>query len=323
MVTLRLPKGQRLQQAGRRVLCPAAVRPFQILPGPQIVRSALTVEMQRRGIELDPGRVRKCLRRLQDLLRARIKAQHPPPEILLRVQRIHPANLAAAAKCVKSPSGPIFPPCVYQPVNYIGEVKPECETRLKLLRVAGRLIWENSYHAVSVDDICRQAEVKKGSFYHFFPSKSDLTVAAMEAGWQERQPDLDRVFSPQTPPLERIGRFCDGLYEMQAAKKAECGKVCGCPNVTLGSELSTQDENIRRKAADIMTRYVRYLESALREALAEGVIADTDPLKAAQDLFAYSQGLLLQAKVLNDPEILRGARAGMFRLLHLVPVPVA
>lgn len=202
-------------------------------------------------------------------------------------------------------------------------MKPECETRTKLLRVAGQLIWESSYHAVSVDEICRQADVKKGSFYYFFPSKSDLTVAAMEAGWQERQPYLDRVFSSQTPPLERIGRYCDGLYEMQAAKKAECGKVCGCPNVTLGAELSTQDENIRRKAADIATRYMRYLESAVREAVADGVVPDTDPLGAARDLFAYSQGLLLQAKVLNDPEILRGAKAGMFRLLHLVPVPAA
>lgn len=200
-------------------------------------------------------------------------------------------------------------------------MKSECETRSKLLRVAGRLIWENSYHSVSVDDICREAEVKKGSFYYFFPSKSDLTVAAMEAGWQEKQPYLDRVFSPQSPPLERIGRFCDGMYEMQAAKKAECGKVCGCPNVTLGSELSTQDESIRRKAAEIVSRYVRYLESAVRDAAAEGTIQSDDPLAAAKDLFAYSQGLLLQAKVLNDPEALRGAKAGMFRLLHLEAAP--
>ena len=52
------------------------------------------------------------------------------------------------------------------------------DAKEKLLRVAFDLIWEQSYGAVSVDDICERANVKKGSFYYFFPSKSDLAVAA-------------------------------------------------------------------------------------------------------------------------------------------------
>ncbi len=48
---------------------------------------------------------------------------------------------------------------------------------------------------------CKKAEVKKGSFYCFFPSKSDLTVAAMEADWQAKQGELDRVFLPANPAL--------------------------------------------------------------------------------------------------------------------------
>lgn len=50
----------------------------------------------------------------------------------------------------------------------------------KLLDVAFKLIWDQSYGSVSVDDICQQAEVKKGSFYHFFESKAELAIAAYE-----------------------------------------------------------------------------------------------------------------------------------------------
>src|ERR1700688_4957405 len=85
----------------------------------------------------------------------------------------------------------------------------------RLLQVAFDLIWRQSYGAVSVDDICERAKVKKGSFYYFFPSKSDLAVAAYEEHWQASRPQHDSVFSPQVPPLERIDNYCKMIYEGQ------------------------------------------------------------------------------------------------------------
>ena len=99
----------------------------------------------------------------------------------------------------------------------------------KLLQVAFDLIWNNSYGAVSVDQICERARVNKGSFYHFFPSKADLAVAAYEEHWREKQPELDRIFSPQVSPLERLERWCQYIYDRQKQKAEKYGHVCGCP----------------------------------------------------------------------------------------------
>lgn len=44
-------------------------------------------------------------------------------------------------------------------------------TRQSLWVTSRTLLWKNSYGSVSVRDICRQAGVNKGSFYHFFPSQ--------------------------------------------------------------------------------------------------------------------------------------------------------
>jgi TetR/AcrR family transcriptional repressor of nem operon len=194
-------------------------------------------------------------------------------------------------------------------------MKPECETKCKLLRVAMELIWESSYGSVSVDDICRRAAVNKGSFYHFFPTKAALTVAAMEADWQEKRARLDSTFSPLEPPLERIAGYCRSIYTHQSIKKEQSGKVCGCPHLTLGSELSTQDESIRRKTAEIMNGFVKYFESAVRDAEEEGSIEVEDCHAVAEELFAYSHGLMLQAKVQNDVTPLLGMESGMRRLL--------
>ena len=195
-------------------------------------------------------------------------------------------------------------------------MKPACETKGKLLQVALRLIWEASYGSVSVDEICKQAGVKKGSFYYFFPSKSDLTIAAMEAHWEEQRADLDQLFSPQTPPLARIEAYCRYVYERQKTKSAAFGKVCGCPMVTLGAELSTQDEKIRLKTAEMMDRTASYFETAVRDAAAQGILSCDDPHAAALRLFAFAQGLLLQAKISNDTACLAGMKTGMLRLLQ-------
>src|SRR5581483_9454468 len=106
-------------------------------------------------------------------------------------------------------------------------VKKPSSTRDKLLEVAFDLIWDSSYGSVSVDDICKRAGINKGSFYHFFPSKADLAVAAYEEHWKEKRPAMDRIFSPQVPPLERFQKFCREVLRVQREKAEKYGHVCG------------------------------------------------------------------------------------------------
>ena len=54
------------------------------------------------------------------------------------------------------------------------------ETRQRLLDSAQELMYSRSYSDVGVQEICKDAKVQKGSFYHFFPSKSALTVEVLE-----------------------------------------------------------------------------------------------------------------------------------------------
>ena len=57
-------------------------------------------------------------------------------------------------------------------------------TRERLIDTTQRLLWSDGYAGVSVDRICKEAGVKKGSFYHFFPSKEDLVLEALDALWR-------------------------------------------------------------------------------------------------------------------------------------------
>jgi TetR/AcrR family transcriptional regulator, transcriptional repressor for nem operon len=198
-------------------------------------------------------------------------------------------------------------------------VRREGDTKQKLFNTAVELIWENSYGSISVDDICSRAGVNKGSFYYAFKSKSDLAVAAFENHWNKKRPVLDEIFSSQVPPLERIKNYCDRVVQDQLEKYQQAGKVCGCPFSSIGCELSTQDELIRKKAHELSERSMKYLASTLREAIAEGVVEAKDAVELAREVFCYISGLLMQAKIENNPEILKCLKKGVFRILSGKP----
>ncbi|HXI53753.1 MAG TPA: TetR/AcrR family transcriptional regulator [Candidatus Saccharimonadales bacterium] len=189
------------------------------------------------------------------------------------------------------------------------------DAKERLLCVAFDLIWTSSYGSVSVDTICERARVNKGSFYHFFPSKADLAVAAYEEFWQQKRPLYDRVFSPQVPPLERIAQWCELIYTGQKERADQCGRVLGCPYACLGAEMSTQDEKVRLKAEEVFARSCKYLESALADAKREKLVDIKDPKATAETIYAVVMGLLLQAKVRNDVEVLRDLQPTVMRLL--------
>ena len=175
----------------------------------------------------------------------------------------------------------------------------------RLTDAALDLMWESSYGTTSVDSICERAGAKKGSFYYFFKSKSELTVAALEAEWNRSRANMDALFSPTIPPLERFDRYFDYVHDRLAELRAECGSILGCPLLSIGSEVSTQDKSVRDTVDRIWDRKIKYFESAIRDAHAQGLIVAPDPEVKARALFACYHGTLAQARVQNDLESLR------------------
>src|SRR5438132_1117546 len=167
------------------------------------------------------------------------------------------------------------------------------------------LTWENSSGTTSVDAICEKAGAKKGSFYYFFKSKSELTVAALESEWNKNKANMDALFSPATPPLERFDRYFDYVHDRLAELQEKCGSILGCPLLSIGSEVSTQDQGVRATVDRIWDRKIKYFESAIRDAPARDLIVAPDPEVKARALFACYHGTLAQARIQNDVELIR------------------
>lgn len=180
------------------------------------------------------------------------------------------------------------------------------DTRERLLDTAARLMWERSYQATGVDDLCVQAGAKKGSFYHFFPSKSDLAIASIERLWGQVEINFFQpIFSSNDGGMTQLRQLVQQIYEFQKQLAGKQRTVAGCPFGNLGQEMARQDERIRASLQRIFDAHCAYIEQALHRAEQASEIPKGDNTRRARNIFAMLEGALLLAKVANDPEVLR------------------
>ena len=191
--------------------------------------------------------------------------------------------------------------------------------REKLMRAVVDLIHTGSYGSTTIDDICERAEVKKGSFYHFFESKSALAEVAIQADWEVYRTGMNELFSPSLPPLERLRRYCEAEYADQLELKRLHGRALGCPLCTLGTEICALEDSLRRKVNEIMGQCRKYFETTIRDAHAEGLVAAPDAGAKARSVYAYIEGLLTQARIQDDVDVLKEMERGILDILGVAP----
>jgi TetR/AcrR family transcriptional regulator, transcriptional repressor for nem operon len=172
------------------------------------------------------------------------------------------------------------------------------DARDRIVASAARLFLERSYQAVGVDELCQAADVRKGSFYHYFSSKSELGKAVIDLHAEAFRRRLSTA-SAATPD-QKLHAIPDAIGAIQAALEAQFGRAVGCPFGNFAAELSTTDDDLRAHLAAKLGAMEGHLSAVCREAADAGVLRHrTDPDRFAHALLAQYQGIILLAK-LND-----------------------
>jgi TetR/AcrR family transcriptional repressor of nem operon len=189
------------------------------------------------------------------------------------------------------------------------------DTRQRLLNSARDLLHSRSYGNVGVKEICVMAGVQKGSFYHFFPSKQELTLAVLDEFYLiMKEKIFAQAFRPERSPMQRLAAVLENIYALQKTIKEQSGKTLGCPYGNIASELSTQDEPIRQRIDSLFQQMEATLQATLDEAVSKGEIAPCNTAATATAMFSYMEGLMLLAKTRNDPEVIRELGSAMLSI---------
>ena len=185
-------------------------------------------------------------------------------------------------------------------------VDREKGTRERLLAAAGELVHAYSYRSVGVQAICEMAQVKKGSFYHFFASKQALMLAVLDENWEAfKTLALDPIFRTETQPRDRISGLFEFAYTSHTEIRRQTGHVRGCPFGSLAAEASTLDDPLRARLLVVFEDWTAYLRDALADAQVSGELREGIDVDAtAWGLLSCLQGLLLVSKTANDTAII-------------------
>ena len=97
------------------------------------------------------------------------------------------------------------------------------QTKNKLLQIATDLIREKGYDQVKLTDICKEAGVSIGAFYHHFKNKADIV--------QELYAQCDDVFEKEVYPLFEKRTDIDAVMDYLACQM-DYGEAFGIDMVT-------------------------------------------------------------------------------------------
>ena len=116
----------------------------------------------------------------------------------------------------------------------------------KLLDATIQLMLARGYSATKVEEICRAAAVSKGSLYHFFPTKEDLALAALDQFLlRGRRILLAGAYQSEEDPVKRMFGFLTHVRDHAGALWKD-----GCLLGNFITDLASTDSGVRVHVAE-------------------------------------------------------------------------
>jgi TetR/AcrR family transcriptional repressor of nem operon len=191
------------------------------------------------------------------------------------------------------------------------------DARDRLLDAGARLFGRRAYGTIGVAEICAEAGVPKGSFYYFFPSKQALALAVVDRHWERQRAEWQRVLTAGEPIADRLRALVASTIAVQRVAVSDSGSVAGCLLGNLALELSAQDDPVRARLREIFDEQVELVETAIRTAPDGPGPTAASPHEAAKSIVAQIEGMVLFAKLFDDPGQLDQLWQNGMRLLGL------
>jgi len=185
-------------------------------------------------------------------------------------------------------------------------------TRQRILDTAERLVIDNGFSATSVDQVIAESATSKGSFFHHFPSKSELASALVRryadadiAHLRAAEAEIAGIDDPAERVLEFVRLFEDGAEELMAAQSS-------CLYVAVLTERQLMEEGTSGPVTEAIVAWREGIASLLVEA---GITDRAEAEALADHVFVTFEGAFLLCRSTGDPGLMR---AQLRTLRHLL-----
>lgn len=178
--------------------------------------------------------------------------------------------------------------------------QPEA-TRSKLIEATGSLITKRGFNATTVDDICAEAGVTKGSFFHHFKNKDEIGEAVVRAWGEFGRVTYAKASARPGGPLEEI----HAIFEIMEGLTRQFAP-CVCAVGMMSQEMAVEHPGLRAACARELDMWTENMRSRLKAAKEQfATTTDFDPDEVAWFLNSIWQGSMLIAKTRQEQEMIR------------------
>ena len=160
------------------------------------------------------------------------------------------------------------------------------ETRSRILDAAVKRFAIAGYDAASVEEICTEAGVSKGAFYHHFPTKQAVFLALME-GWLAMIDVGMEAVSKETVPetLITMTNLLPGVFATAENH---------LPMFLEFWLQASRDETVWKAIIAPYRHYQEHFSKLIQAGMDEGSLKPVEPEVAAQVILSLAVGLVLQ-----------------------------
>lgn len=171
-------------------------------------------------------------------------------------------------------------------------------TKQRLIHAGLKLLLEQGYNDLGIQELLAATGTPKGSFYHHFRDKEDFALQVLDTYMAQVHAGLDACLAdPTRPPLARVRHF----FEMTLQSYEKEGYL-GCLIGGLGQELSGASEAFRHKIEQCFAAISASMAACLDEARQKGEIPpDCDVSQLADLLVDCWEGAALRSRLRRDP----------------------
>lgn len=171
-------------------------------------------------------------------------------------------------------------------------------TKQRLIQAGLKLLLEQGYNDLGIQELLSVTGTPKGSFYHHFKDKEDFALQVLDTYMAQVHAGLDACLAdPARPPLARVRHF----FEM-TMQSYEGEGYLGCLIGGLGQELSGASEAFRCKIEQCFAAISARMAACLDEARQNGEIArDCDVKQLADLLVDCWEGAALRSRLRRNP----------------------
>jgi TetR/AcrR family transcriptional regulator, transcriptional repressor for nem operon len=190
------------------------------------------------------------------------------------------------------------------------------ESKTKLLEATLKVVRLKGYGATRVEDICAQAGLTKGSFFHHFRSKEDLALSAA-AHWYELTSGYfaDAPYHNPADPLDRLLAYVDFRKAILGGGLSDFTCFAG----TVIQEVYDTHPQIRAACESSISGHAKTLEADIGDAMRKyGVTADWTAESLALHTQAVIQGAFILAKATGRADVAADSLSHLRRYLALL-----